>query len=434
MDNQDRGLTIDNAISWLNDNDITEGERGLCIVINFCLTHGDFEMHFLLKRDGSQALDSGCLRSNVEQYTRFGESIGINKSIRLIFLSWRNHQGPINEQHYQCIQSFYRGIESNTSITDLCMDLECIGIRANRVDESFPRFNFQETPITSNLEKFEFLENKYRVTTFKEDATTLIIQALQSISQVKSLDISCLPINESAFPRIISACPSPMKRLTVSCDTAQHCSTLADYLQSNRLMVSHLDVYKVTRSPQKLTMQEASTIINGLKNGTVPLKTLILICHIGNTYFNSVRDLLCDTTSIESICSSNHTLLEIKPCPKGDLWYEDKFGRSIIENSLKKLNIIENKEKVIREKIARYYFVGDFDVSPLASLPVSAVPSVLGMIKGKKLDRQSAIFRLLKSIPDLCNVGSRVNINVGNDEDIDAVKDGACGNKRRRKT
>jgi len=56
------------------------------------------------------------------------------------------------------------------------------------------------------------------------------------------------------------------------------------------------------------------------------------------------------------------------------------------------------------------------------------------MIKGKKLDRQSAIFRLLKSIPDLCNVGSRVNINVGNDEDIDAVKDGACGNKRRRKT
>ena len=47
MDNQDRGLTIDNAISWLNDNDIAEGERGLCIVIEFCLTHGDFEMHFL---------------------------------------------------------------------------------------------------------------------------------------------------------------------------------------------------------------------------------------------------------------------------------------------------------------------------------------------------------------------------------------------------
>ena len=385
-----------------------------------------------------------------EELTRFGESIGINKSLCSCTvgldtgrLSMRDPpHGPINDQYYQCVQSIYRGIESHTSITSLTLDLECMGIPVN---ESLPRFNFQDAPITLNVEKLKF-RNRYSDDTIyyninlTDDDSTLIIQALRSFSQVKSLDISCLPINESAFPRIISACPSPMKRLTVSCDTAQHCSTLADYLQSNRLMVSHLDAYKglgthtLKRSPQKLTMQEASTIINGLKNGAVPLKTLILICRIGNTYFNSVRDLLCDTTSIESICSSNHTLLEIKPCPKGDLWYEDKFGRSIIENSLKKLNIIENKEKVIREKIARYYFVGDFDVSPLARLPVSAVPSVLGMIKGKKPARQSAIFRLLKSIPDLCNVGSRVNINVRNDEDIYAVKDGACGNKRRRKT
>jgi len=441
MDNQDRGLTIDNAISWLNDNDITEGEPGLCIVIQFCLTHGDFEMHFLLKRDGSQALDSGCLRSNVEQYTRFGESIGINKSIRLIFLSWRNHQGPINEQHYQCIQSFYRGIESNTSITDLCMDLECIGIRANRVDESLPRFNFQDAPITSNLEKFEFLENKYRVTTFKEDATTLIIQALQSISQVKSLDISCLPISESAFPRIISACPSPMNSLNISCDTAHHCSTLAEYFQSNRLMVSSLEVGKVYgRRPEKLSEQEASTIINGLKNGAVPLNTLSMNCRIGNTYLTSVQTLLCDTTSIESIRSSNHTLTELKPFPEFEVNHriivlspEEEVKFEIIEDSLI-LNENSNKNKVIREKIAWYYFVGDFDVSPLSSLPVSVLPSVLVMIKGLDRARQSAIFRLLKSIPDLCNVGSRVNINVGTDEDIDAVKDGACGNKRRRKT
>ena len=101
---------------------------------------------------------------------------------------------------------------------------------------------------------------------------------------------------------------------------------------------------------------------------------------------------------------------------------------------LKKLNRIENKEKVIREKIARYYFVGDFDVSPLASLPVSVVPSVLVMIKGNKPARQSAIFRLLKSIPDLCNVASRVNINVGNDDDIDAVKDGTFDSRKRTKT
>eukprot|EP00956_Cyclotella_meneghiniana_P010572 scaffold14674_cov24-Cyclotella_meneghiniana.AAC.2 len=71
-------------------------------------------------------------------------------------------------------------------------------------------------------------------------------------------------------------------------------------------------------------------------------------------------------------------------------------------------------------------------------LPISVVPSVLGMINDDDaLYRQSAIFRLLKSIPDLCNVGSRMKIvsnDDDDDDDIDAVKDGACGNKRRKKT
>ena len=74
-------------------------------------------------------------------------------------------------------------------------------------------------------------------------------------------------------------------------------------------------------------------------------------------------------------------------------------------------------------------------MSPLASLPVSVVPSVLGMIRGDKLDRQSAIFRFLKSIPDLCNVGSTVKIVCNDDDDgIEAEKFGACVNKRRRKS
>eukprot|EP00956_Cyclotella_meneghiniana_P011208 scaffold15731_cov38-Cyclotella_meneghiniana.AAC.2 len=98
------------------------------------------------------------------------------------------------------------------------------------------------------------------------------------------------------------------------------------------------------------------------------------------------------------------------------------------------LNRISNKNKVIREKIARYYFVGDFDISPFAGLPISVVPSVLGMIKGVKRARQSAIFRLLKSIPDLCNVGSRMKIVSNDDDDSEGAKFGACDNKRRRKT
>eukprot|EP00956_Cyclotella_meneghiniana_P022004 scaffold40856_cov48-Cyclotella_meneghiniana.AAC.2 len=74
------------------------------------------------------------------------------------------------------------------------------------------------------------------------------------------------------------------------------------------------------------------------------------------------------------------------------------------------MNKNTDKNKVIREKIANYYFVGEFDVSIIARLPVTVVPSILHMIRGDKLERQSAIFRLLKSIPSLCNVGSRPKI------------------------
>ena len=191
---------------------------------------------------GGRIKEPDLLLDHPEELTRFGESIGINKSLCSCTvgldtgrLSMRDPpQGPINDQYYQCVQSIYRGIESHTSITSLTLDLECMGIPVN---ESLPRFNFQDAPITLNVEKLEFAhkyhnDSIYYNINLTDDDSTLIIRALRSFSQVKSLDISSLPINESAFPRIISACPSPMNRLTISCDTAQHCSTLADYLQS----------------------------------------------------------------------------------------------------------------------------------------------------------------------------------------------------------
>ena len=223
--------TIDNAISWLNDNDIPEVEPSIITMINLSLKYGDFKMFFNLNQEESEQL-TGFLCADVEQLTRFGESIGINKSIRSCHVTWHPPvdgdppHGPINEHHCQCIQSIYRGIESNTSITCLRIGLECIGFQ---VDESAPRFNLHDAPISSNLEELKF-QNNWQSITLTDDDSTLIIQTLQSNSQVKSLDISCLPTSETAFPRIISACPSPMNSLNVSCGTAQHCSTIAEYL------------------------------------------------------------------------------------------------------------------------------------------------------------------------------------------------------------
>jgi len=404
------------------------------------------------KENEPQLVNDVCDSSDIEQMTRLGEAIGISKSIYVSTITIHTAStmdpnylrppvnAPVNAPSYQCLQSIYRGFQSNNSILALTLDLECIAIRVN---ESFPRLCLQSSQFKSNLQILQFSKNN-RPTLTDEDSI-VIVQALETMPCLNTLNIENLASCASAFRRIIAACPPLVYRLLVSCNTAEHCSILASFLQSNRLMVN-LDVFKanysssvgeeVSRESVTLTEQEASTIIDGLKNPHMKLKTLYIYCCKGNTYYTSVRDLLCDTSSIESIVFSNHTLVGLQTfhlyCPSP----EDMDIYRTIKDCLA-LNRISNKNKVIREKIARYYFVGDFDISPFAGLPISVVPSVLGMINDDDaLYCQSAIFRLLKSIPDLCNVGSRMKIvsNDDDDEDIDAVKDGACGNKRRRKT
>jgi len=388
--------------------------------------------------------------SDIEQMTRLGESIGISKLIHECCIQIKVSSGTMdpnnflrsldNAPSYQRLQSIYRGIESNTSIKTLTLDLESIGIPRN---ESFSLLNFQNAQFISNLNDFRILN--INSVTLNDDDSTVIAQALAGMLSLVSLNIRYLATRASAFRTIISACPSSVEWLYISCDTAEHCSILASFLQSNHLMVSHLNVTKKdsivveedSLDSFQLSEQEASMIIDGLKNGNTCLETLYIFCCKGDTFFTSAQTLLCDTTSIESICLSNHTLIELQPFAESEVRFdvfseqEVKFG--IIVDSLR-LNRNSNKNRVIREKISRYYFVGNFDVSPFVKLPVSVVPSVLGMIKGKKLDRQSAIFRLLKSIPDLCNVVSRVNINVGNDDDIDVVNDASFDSRKRQKS
>jgi hypothetical protein len=96
------------------------------------------------------------------------------------------------------------------------------------------------------------------------------------------------------------------------------------------------------------------------------------------------------------------------------------------------LNKIENKKKVIQNKIIQFYFVGDFDLAPFASLPLSVLARVMSLGERVEFDlvscanmsrafldkyqrihlegipnKQTAIFELLRGIPELCNVSAR---------------------------
>lgn len=71
------------------------------------------------------------------------------------------------------------------------------------------------------------------------------------------------------------------------------------------------------------------------------------------------------------------------------------------------INENEDKAKVIRDKILLFYFDGDSDPSPFSSMALSVLPEVMSQIRGK--NEQSALYRLLRCIPELSNVSSRAS-------------------------
>ena len=190
--------------------------------------------------------------SDIEQMTRLGESIGISKLIHECCIQIKVSSGTMDQNNflrsldnapsYQRLQSIYRGIESNTSITTLSLDLESIGIPGN---ESFPRLQFQSEQFKSKLKGIHIYNTKS--ITLTDDDSTVMAQLLEGMPRLNVLNIWHLATRASAFRTIISACPPSVESLHISCDTAEHCSILASFLQSNHLMVSCLDVDKADR-------------------------------------------------------------------------------------------------------------------------------------------------------------------------------------------
>jgi hypothetical protein len=117
--------------------------------------------------------------------------------------------------------------------------------------------------------------------------------------------------------------------------------------------------------------------------------------------------LLCNVSTIESIYNSNHMLQKI-----------DVQGHELSAFATKCLELNENEDKaqVVRHKILRFYFTGQYDVSPFVSMPLSVLPEVISQIKGKKKKRMSAIYRLLRCIPELCNISARESTHQSGNE------------------
>ena len=268
------------------------------------------------------------------------------------------------------IAHLYDGIKNNQSIKML--ELNYNGARAKGGGEGAqPRFDLKH--FTENNKEFEKLvlrnTGSMGIRMAPDNIPLNIIDSIADTlkdCKLKELDITeCIFGSIDSLGRIISACSG---------------------------------VEKIVGIPDKFYTNETGLV----RTATIDLNDLIPLFG------------LCDTSSIESILDSNHVLREVS------LYNPDSKLPQIICDCLH-INSCTDKKAAGREKVARFYFRGDYEVMPFLGMPISLLPNVLSSIcieskgistlqanqfeDGKRC--LSALFRMLKTIPDLCDVSSR---------------------------
>jgi len=271
-------------------------------------------------------------------------------------------------------------------------------------DGSLPTLNLMEVQFKHILK--ELILTCSRRQTINNDQIIMIEMFIESTS-LKGFcmtDFNIVETNEIASRRIILAC-TKVPNLILRCATLSQFAAVATLLGYPRSVVSELSLFM---GQSDIDERGMSIIAEALVNNAT-LKTLH-VCGF-NLPWNPLAKALCDTSSIGAIIGSNHTIEKIRPMV---------CDLPPVLQDYCTLNRETNKEQTIRTKIARYFFQEEIELSTFANMDMKHIPRVLAMIGGGETNRnaaifreedainqQSAIFRLLKCIPDICNVSSR---------------------------
>jgi len=330
---------------------------------------------------------------NTGGWERLGAAFGRNLTVRDLRLSRRGDYNNVSEKVFQCIEALYRGIQTNTTINKLEIYLDLFPC-----DGSLPTLNLQEAQFKESLKHLE-LKGEQVIST---DQCVMIQSFIESTTLEKFRICHLLEFERDnvSVRMLILACAN-VKRLELHCESAFHYDSVALLLGNPRSMLSEMNIGWIKDT------DGLSSIAEGLANNS----TLRTLCLSYSGDWGPMAKALCDTSTIQRIITSNHTLESI---------WGNRYGLPPLIRNYLKLNSETNKELVIRKKISLYYFRGEYDVSTFETMDIKCLPRVLAMIGGgqtidnaevlrkdDKINQYSAIFRMLKCIPYLCSASSK---------------------------
>jgi len=336
--------------------------------------HGTYD-EMIVRGDNVEVLLD--LSDNIK-WEQIGQSIGRSTVLRELAFEFPDDMPP---QWASSIETFFNAVKHNTYLERLKMDFS--------PRNGFPDFDLEY--FVANNTQLKSLSISSRLPLLS-DQGRMIASSIGTSSSLKQLYIRFAEFEHAySFRQIVSAC-SDIEELFCECNHIDKCNAIADLLRNPAAKLKGLDIYM----DRKIAERGMAVIAEGLKVNK-SLKELALdvnfFHYFPDEWKKSLGRALCDSSSIESIQNSNHTLESIAYGLFGDETCPSEFVQDCL-----KLNEHEDKEQVIRQKIAKYYFVGGYDVSPFAAMPLSAMPKVISTIGGDANNQCSAIFRMLKTI------------------------------------
>jgi hypothetical protein len=388
--------------------------------------------------------DEGDVFDDPDVWRRLGSAMKSNPTLRTFNIFYDERiMGEIQNHPLAaaCLEAFYDELKDNKLIERLAL---------HNLKRVLPTFNLRYfLQHNTNIRSLfcTRLVNQDGLMT-REQVNTMA-SALRGV-HLKCFNIECLRFgnNNEAFEEIVSACTRVHELVVRVRFTANsQVAALASLLRDPSALLETLTI-----------MEDDNEALTFGTDGFNFCQREIAASLVGNTKLKSLKtcsgapmdifdNLLCDSSSLENICDSNHTLEEIND--------SNRFTSGISDRTLDclLLNKIENKKKVIQNKIIQFYFVGDFDLAPFASLPLSVLARVMSLGERVEFDlvscanmsrafldkyqrihlegipnKQTAIFELLRGIPELCNASARsVQLKENNNNSVELL-----GSKRQK--
>ena len=282
-----------------------------------------------------------------------------------------------------CLAAFFDELKHNKTIRKISLDVFAIPM--------FDLTRFLQNGYTESLTLESNSESRVTQETLSAISTAL------ECAHLKELNIQGLHINDenqnNVFRQVVKSCAG-VTNLFVDLDS--DCSYIVALLRNPKAATQSMTISGYSTS--KMVQQRAICEIASSLRCNTKLKELNLGFTLAPNEINVFENVLCDASSIESICKSNHTLGYLHVAFEGG-----QLAEASVRILPLKLNRNENKTEVIQNKIMQYYFIGDCDMNPFVSMPISVLPEVMRLGEGMS-NKQNSIFKLLKSIPELCCV------------------------------